>query len=81
MDMCPKLLLKSNQKLELNCHFFLDIGLELRTDIKWPQIYIMHENNMYKTGNYKNELTKSNVNNSSIKYHILIDSTLKFDSI
>jgi hypothetical protein len=56
MDMCPKLLLKSNQKLELNCYYFLAIGLELRTGIKWPQIYIKHENNMYKTGNYKIEL-------------------------
>jgi hypothetical protein len=60
MDMCPKLLLKSNQKLELNCYYFLAIGLELRTGIKWPQIYIKHENNMYKTGSYKIELTKSN---------------------
>ncbi len=56
MDMCPKLLLKSNQKPEINCYYFLGIGLELRTDIKWPQIYIKHENNMYKTGNYKIEL-------------------------
>jgi hypothetical protein len=56
MDMCPKLLLKSNQKLELNCYYFLAIGLELRTGIKWPQIYIKHENNMYKTGNNKIEL-------------------------
>jgi hypothetical protein len=60
MDMCPKLLLKSNQKPKLNCHYFLGLGLELRTGIKWPQTYIVHENNMYKTGNYKIELTKSN---------------------
>ncbi len=81
MDMCPKLLLKSNQKLSLNCCFFLGLGLELSTDIKWLQIYIKHKNNMYKTGSCKIELTKSNESNCFIEYIFIDFSTLKFDSI
>ncbi len=55
----PKIVAKIQPKTRTKCYFFLGLGLELRTDIKWLQIYIMHENNMYKTGNYKIELTQN----------------------